>query len=182
MVNQKSQSDATGFPQLPQNFIPGARSLPQLGHLASPTGVPQFEQNFSDPTGLPQLVQIVVRVEVSPVKCCSRRHLLAHLVDLLRGALGLHLGRQLGRIVDAEAALLVPALVVDPEWSRGHCLKLGMISSAAFFSAASRAPRSVTFWIVSAALRAPHSPPRTLLAPSSNELAVPSVDRSNSLR
>src|SRR5436190_13183431 len=58
-----------GVPQLPQNRVPGARSLPQFLHLPSPTGEPQFEQNFSDPTGLPQFVQTVVRVERSPLNC-----------------------------------------------------------------------------------------------------------------
>ena len=56
-----------GVPQLPQNLVPGARSLPQLAHLAMPTGVPQFEQNFSDPTGLPQFVHTVARDETSPL-------------------------------------------------------------------------------------------------------------------
>ena len=52
---------------MPQKRVPGARSLPHLAHLAIPTGVPQFEQNFSDPTGLPQFVHTVVRAEVSPL-------------------------------------------------------------------------------------------------------------------
>ena len=58
-----------GVPQLPQKRVPGARSLPQLAHLAMPTGVPQLEQNFSDPTGLPQFVHTVVRADTSPLNC-----------------------------------------------------------------------------------------------------------------
>jgi hypothetical protein len=58
----------SGAPQLPQNLVPGAMSLPQFLHFAIPTGVPQFEQNFSDPTGLPQLGHSVARALVSPEK------------------------------------------------------------------------------------------------------------------
>ena len=54
---------------MPQKRVPGARSLPHLAHLAIPTGVPQFEQNFSEPTGLPQFVQTVARADVSPLNC-----------------------------------------------------------------------------------------------------------------
>ena len=41
-------------------------------------------------------------------------HLGAHLGDLHGGALGFHLRRELGRIVDTQSGLLIPARVIDP--------------------------------------------------------------------
>ena len=80
-----------------------------------PTGVPQFEQNFSEPTGLPQFVQTVVRVEMSPVNWVDAAICCCIWLICGLGARGLHLRRELRGAVDAQAALLVPARLVDPQ-------------------------------------------------------------------
>src|SRR4051794_14698592 len=147
-----------------------------------PTGVPQFEQNFSEPTGLPQLVHTVVRAETSPENC--------DVVDIFSR---IWESWTEARSASISVASLGASFTHSPRssfqhvsstqlWSRGHCLKSGMISFAAFLSASSRAPRSVTLRTVFAAFDAPHSPPNMLLAPDSSEPAVPSADRWYSLR
>ena len=74
--------------------------------------------------------------------------------------------------------------VSSTQWlERGQRVKSGMISLAAFLSASSRAPRSAMSLALRAAFEAPpNMPPRTLLAPWRSVLAVPRLERMNSLR
>jgi hypothetical protein len=57
-----------------------------------------------------------------------------------------------------------------------------MISLEAFWRALSRASRSVICWALSATLRAPQSPPMTLLAPLRIDAPVPRRFFCHSLR
>jgi hypothetical protein len=56
------------LPQFPQKRVSAASSAPHLAHLETPRAVPQLPQNFSLPTGLPQLGHSVARALVSPEK------------------------------------------------------------------------------------------------------------------
>ena len=150
--------------------------------MLAPTGVPQFEQNFSDPTGLPQLEQTVDRTLVSPEKtfsdCIAVRiwsiSTAARVASISVASFGASLTQSWRCSFQQVSSTQL--------WQRGHCLKSGMISLAAFLSASSRAPRSVTSRAVPATwLACPKTPPRRLVAPESSVPAVPSAERWNSL-
>ena len=145
----------------------GRQVVAALGALGLPTGVPQFEQNFSEPTGLPQFVQTVARAQMSPLNCVVVCHRLAHLADLDRRRVRLpSRWRAWARSSTHRPRSSFQHVSSTHMLSRGQRLKSGMISLAAFLSASSRAPRSVMSLARVGAFEAlPKMPPIRLLAP-----------------